>query len=94
MKIFSLFDRIKDDGEGTTFDFNSSSIIKLNNKTVLYLREVNKFLALVCVISESNFEKHGLIDYNFHCFREAIQEVFEDRYIDRCSESFLEISAE
>ncbi|XP_074603194.1 ras-related GTP binding C/D [Brevipalpus obovatus] len=85
---------IKDDGEGTTFDSNSSSIIKLNNKTVLYLREVNKFLALVCVISESNFDKQGLVEYNFHCFREAIQEVFEDRYTERCSESFLEISAE
>lgn len=36
---------------------------------VLYLREVNRFLALVCLVKEENFKKHGLIDYNFHCFR-------------------------
>jgi len=37
-------------------------------------------LALVCLIGEHNFGKQGLIDYNFQCFREAIQEVFEDKY--------------
>ena len=88
---------ITDEGEGTTFDSSSSSTIKLNNGTVLYLREVNKFLALVCILREDNFDKQGkffiveliifvitlfflgLIDYNFNCFREAIQEVFELR---------------
>jgi len=44
---------------------------------VLYLREVNRFLALVCLLREDNFEKHGLIDYNFECFKSAISEVFE-----------------
>ncbi|KAB0364833.1 hypothetical protein FD754_008989 [Muntiacus muntjak] len=44
-------------------------IIKLNNTTVLYLKEETKFLALVC----------SLIDYNFHCFRKAIHGVFEVR---------------
>ncbi|KOB73839.1 Ras-related GTP-binding protein [Operophtera brumata] len=29
----------------------------LNNGTVLYLREVNKFLALVCILREENFQK-------------------------------------
>ncbi|KAF6032933.1 hypothetical protein EB796_000078 [Bugula neritina] len=63
--------------EATAFDNKSSSTIKLNNGTVLYLREVNKCLALVCILREENFDKQGLIDYNFHCFRTAIQEVFE-----------------
>ncbi|XP_053213682.1 ras-related GTP-binding protein C-like [Panonychus citri] len=83
---------IKDDGEGATFDSNSSAIIKLNNKTVLYLQEVNKFLALVCLISENNFEKQGLIQYNFYCFRDAIQQVFEDRCAKPFSETLQEIS--
>uniref|UniRef100_T1KBE9 Ras-related GTP-binding protein n=1 Tax=Tetranychus urticae TaxID=32264 RepID=T1KBE9_TETUR len=83
---------IKDDGEGATFDSNSSAIIKLNNKTVLYLQEVNKFLALVCLISENNFEKQGLIQYNFYCFRDAIQQVFEDRCAKLFSETLQEIS--
>ncbi|RMX59034.1 hypothetical protein pdam_00023209, partial [Pocillopora damicornis] len=34
------------------------------------------FLALVCILREDNFEKKGLIDYNFYCFRQAISEVF------------------
>ncbi|XP_064489141.1 ras-related GTP-binding protein C-like isoform X2 [Ornithodoros turicata] len=65
------------DGEGSTFDSQSSSIIKLNNGTVLYLQEVNRFLALVCILRDENFDKQGLIDYNFQCFRQAIHEVFE-----------------
>lgn len=61
------------------FDNESSSLIKLNNNTILYLREVNKFLALVCILREENFNRQGVIDYNFLCFREAISEVFELR---------------
>jgi Ras-related GTP-binding protein C/D len=71
---------VNDDGEGSTFDNSSSSTIKLNSGTVLYLREVNKFLALVCILREDNFDKQGLIDYNFQCFRQAIQEVFEIKF--------------
>lgn len=59
------------------FDNHSSSLIKMNNNTILYLREVNKFLALVCILREDNFHKQGVIDYNFLCFREAIERVFE-----------------
>eukprot|EP01137_Pigoraptor_chileana_P026903 Opistho-2@8859 len=70
---------MKDDVECIAYDKASASIIKLNNGMVLYLREVNRYLALVCLLREENFEKHGLIDYNFHCFRQAIQEVFEVR---------------
>ncbi|CAG2121316.1 unnamed protein product [Medioppia subpectinata] len=71
---------VKEDGENSTFDGSSSSTIKLNSGTVLYLREVNKFLALVCILREDNFDKQGLIDYNFQCFRQAIQEVFEIKF--------------
>ena len=70
---------MKDEGEGIAYDAESSSVIKLNNGMVLYLREVNKYLALVCLVREENFEKHGLIDYNFHCFKGAIAEVFDAR---------------
>ncbi|XP_064596952.1 ras-related GTP-binding protein C-like isoform X2 [Liolophura sinensis] len=70
---------IRDDGDGSAFDTQSSSIIKLNNATILYLREVNRYLALVCILREDSFDRQGLIDYNFHCFREAIQQVFEVR---------------
>lgn len=37
---------MKDDGEGDglAYDSESSSVIKLNNGLVLYLREVNKYV--------------------------------------------------
>lgn len=63
----------------SAFDGQSSSLIKLNNSTVLYLKEVNKFLALVCILREENFTKQGVIDYNFLIFREGIGRVFELR---------------
>ncbi|XP_014239518.1 ras-related GTP-binding protein C [Cimex lectularius] len=70
---------MKEDIENEAFDDKSSSLIKLNNGTILYLREVNKFLALVCILREDNFEKQGVIDYNFLCFREAIQQIIQVR---------------
>lgn len=70
--------RVDEANDGTAFDEQSFSVIKLNNGTALYLREVNKFLALVCILREENLnEKQGVIDYNFQCFRKAIKEVFE-----------------
>ncbi|GBB95986.1 hypothetical protein RclHR1_02660007 [Rhizophagus clarus] len=64
---------------GTTTDTanDAASLIKLNNGMVLCLRGVNRFLALVCLLRSDNFEKHGLIDYNFQCFKQAIADVFE-----------------
>lgn len=41
------------------FDDRSSSLIRLNNGTILYLREVCNFLALVCILREDNFEKQS-----------------------------------
>nr|CAH0101110.1 unnamed protein product [Daphnia galeata] len=67
------------EADGAAFDHQSLSLIKLNNSTILYLREVNRFLALVCILREDHFARQGLIDYNFVCFRNAIQEVFEVR---------------
>jgi len=69
---------MKDDSEaqGLSHDEESQSVIKLNNGMVLYLREVNKYLALVCLIREDSFDKHGLIDYNFQCFKKGISDVF------------------
>lgn len=51
--------RVREDQDTTAFDEQSSSLIRLNNGTVLYLREVNKFLALVCILREDNFEHKG-----------------------------------
>jgi len=74
---------MKEEGEGLAYDDETQSIIKLNNGMVLYLREVNKYLALVCLLREDNFDKHGLIDYNFQCFKRAIGDVFKHAVIKR-----------
>jgi len=66
-------------GSDGAVDSESASVIKLNNSTILYLREVNKFLALVCILREDNFSRQSVIDYNVLCFREAISQVFELR---------------
>ncbi|KAI8816544.1 Gtr1/RagA G protein conserved region-domain-containing protein [Fimicolochytrium jonesii] len=60
-----------------TSEGDAHATIKLNNGMVLYLREVNRYLSLVTLLREDNFEKQGLIDYNFRCFQEAIRDVFE-----------------
>ena len=44
---------------------------------MLYLREVNSYLALVCLLRADNLTKRGLIDYNIDCFKVAMAEVFE-----------------
>ena len=43
---------------------DSSSAIRLNGGMVLYLREVSKYLALVCVVREEYFQKRSLMDFN------------------------------
>lgn len=51
--------RLKEDGEGTAYDSESSSVIRLNNGTILYLKEVNRHLALVCILREDSFDRQG-----------------------------------
>lgn len=79
---------------GTAFDDQSSSLIKLNNSTVLYLREVNKFLALVCILREYSFSRQGVIDFNFLCFRDAIHKVFEIKKCATVNEIYDELEDE
>jgi len=45
------------------FDKRSSCLIRLNNGTILYLKEVCSFLALVCILREDNFEKQSEHNY-------------------------------
>ncbi|XP_054755630.1 ras-related GTP-binding protein C-like isoform X1 [Lytechinus pictus] len=77
--VSCIYGSLEREDDGSAYDSESSSIIKLNNSTVLYLKEVNKFLALVCLLREDNFDRQGLIDYNFLCFKNAIEEVFAIR---------------
>jgi Ras-related GTP-binding protein C/D len=54
--------------------------ITITSISTLFTRTSVRYLALVCLLRhDGSAEKHGLIDYNFQCFRSAIQEVFEIR---------------
>lgn len=68
---------MKDHGEGLAYDAESASVIRLGNGYVLYLREVQKYLALVSIMREESFDKAGLVEYNIACFKHAIGELFE-----------------
>ncbi|ODQ54762.1 Gtr1/RagA G protein Gtr2 [Saitoella complicata NRRL Y-17804] len=56
---------------------SAGSIIKLSNGLVLYLREINRYLALICLMRSEALDKHGLVEWNVGCFQKAIEEVFD-----------------
>lgn len=65
-----------------SYDENSHSVMKLkkpNGNVVLFMREVNKYLALVCVMKEESFNRAGVINYNFRHFRSALSEILKNR---------------
>jgi Ras-related GTP-binding protein C/D len=64
------------------YDENSHSVMKLkkpNGNMVLFMREVNKYLALVCVMKEESFNRAGVINYNFRHCRGALTEILKNR---------------
>ena len=63
--------------EGLGYDTDSASIIHLSNDYTLYLREVNKYLALVCLMREDSWKRGGLVDYNFKQLKDAIAKVLD-----------------
>lgn len=64
------------DIDGISNDDASYSCVKLNNELYLYLKQVNKFLAFVCVIREEVFsENRGIMDYNLTLFKDSVKEI-------------------
>jgi len=57
-------------------DQNTQCIIHLTNNTLIYLKMVDRFLALVCVVQEQSFDQQSLIDYNIGVFRDALLKLF------------------
>lgn len=62
---------------GLPADAKSSCVIQLNNGRLLYLREVDKCLALVCILREENFDRQYLLDHNIKVFKETLAEIFK-----------------
>ncbi|CCJ30792.1 unnamed protein product [Pneumocystis jirovecii] len=61
--------------KNTTDETEISSIIRLSNGMALYFQELNRYLALVCLIRTENLEKHSLLEYNIQCFSKAIKQI-------------------
>ena len=55
----------KDDGD-------VSSLIRLSSGIALYLKEVNRYLALICLVRPETVDKIGLLDYNVEIFRQGV----------------------
>ena len=65
----------EDDIESSAYDPESASVIHLSNGIVLYLKEVDAMLALVCLTRSENFRKKSLINYNIGCLKRALTEL-------------------
>jgi len=55
----------------------SSSVIKLSSGRVLYLKEINRHLALICILREEALTRQALIDYNIKQLKESILKLFQ-----------------
>lgn len=65
---------------GLSFDDKSAAQIKLHHtptdqNVMLYLKEVDKSLALVCLINENKLQKQHLINYNIDQFKEGLKSI-------------------
>jgi Ras-related GTP-binding protein C/D len=67
-----------EDGAAIPYDQDSSSAIRLQSGMILYLREVSKYLALVCVVREEYFAKRAVLDFNINCFRSSLEQVLQE----------------
>lgn len=54
----------------------SSSVIKLTGGRALYLKEINRHLALICILREEALTKQALIDYNVRQLKKSIIKLF------------------
>ena len=83
--VSSIYGVDHDDASGTaSLAGESNCVITLTSPrqddgTVIFLREVNRSLALVCILSESVLAQQGLLEYNFGVFRSALFDVFSTK---------------
>eukprot|EP00316_Scyphosphaera_apsteinii_P001374 CAMPEP_0119305032 /NCGR_PEP_ID=MMETSP1333-20130426/6117_1 /TAXON_ID=418940 /ORGANISM="Scyphosphaera apsteinii, Strain RCC1455" /LENGTH=301 /DNA_ID=CAMNT_0007308031 /DNA_START=167 /DNA_END=1072 /DNA_ORIENTATION=+ len=55
---------------------DSNCVISLSSGTVLSLREVNRSVALVCILKDSVLQQQGLLEYNYSQFCDALFQLF------------------
>eukprot|EP00904_Undaria_pinnatifida_P012637 jgi/Undpi1/8503/HiC_scaffold_25.g10970.m1 len=76
--IYGVREEEGKESDRLAYDDHSASIFRLSNGTVLYLRQVGSYLALVCLMQAEHFNnKEGLIEYNVNCFKQTLAQVFK-----------------
>ncbi|KAI9818594.1 MAG: GTP-binding protein gtr2 [Thelocarpon impressellum] len=55
---------------------DAESTILLYNNRYIYLREINKYLALICLMKDDCAARKGMIDINVNIFQDAVAKVF------------------
>lgn len=50
-----------------------------STNTYLYLKEIDEYLVLVCLIGEEEFQKKHLINYNINLLKENLQELLSNK---------------
>jgi len=68
-------EKTQENEEASAYDSESASVIHLSNGIVLYLKEVDSMLALVCLTRSENFTKKSLINYNIRCLKMALKKL-------------------
>ena len=63
------------ESSSSAYDKESASVIRLSNGIVLYLKEVDTMLALVCITRGENFARKSLINYNIACLKRALRSI-------------------
>ncbi|CAM4843351.1 unnamed protein product [Rotaria magnacalcarata] len=72
----SSFTETTNEDASNVFDSMSSSIVKLTGGRALYLKEINRHLALICVLREEALTKQAIIEYNVNQLKKSILELF------------------
>ncbi|EMR11057.2 hypothetical protein PNEG_00655 [Pneumocystis murina B123] len=74
-EIYGYERKYNSNNENTTDEREISSVIRLSNGMALYFHEINRYLALVCLLRTENLEKQSLLEYNVQCFSKAIEQI-------------------
>ncbi|KAI0983238.1 hypothetical protein GJ496_010178 [Pomphorhynchus laevis] len=86
MDLSTIYGSDPDDLLKIPLDSNSQSVITLANSNVLWLKQVNNFVVLVCLLREDGMSKRGLIEHNFAQFKMGL-----DKILDLEEEERLEV---
>eukprot|EP01071_Lankesteria_metandrocarpae_P012253 Lankesteria_metandrocarpae@DN5639_c0_g1_i1.p1 len=63
-------------GGHTRTSTTTTSTIHLSSDHVLYLKEVERSVALACVIRAENFDRQALLDFNIRVFQDCLVKLF------------------